>query len=149
MARTQQGQAPHVTIRERQRWETERDAHEAALEAKYGIPYEKLPVDLRHGAPEHPRQRNTRRFDYVTRTGYRWNARSRAGRRVLYALPQQRGWREQRDAYLAEVERVRRAEIVVRRARTKRTGRGKPAPKNLVAQQRLAIENREFREKSW
>jgi len=143
------GTAPHVTIRERQRWGTERDAHEAALEAKYGMPYEKLPAALRHSPPKHPQQYNARRFDYVTRTGYRWNARSRAGRRSLIATMDQRGWREQRRSYLRAVEDVRQAEIIVRKTRTKRTGRGKPRPKNAFAQQRLAIENREFREKSW
>jgi hypothetical protein len=138
--------APHERIADKHKWEVERDAFEAALEAKYGIPYEKLPPALRQGAPKHPRAKTARRFNYrvYDRT---WRIRSiiearRSGRQL-------EGWRTERAAYLADVERVRRAEVEVRKQRAIKKGRGKPLPKNLVAQQRLAIENREFREKSW
>jgi hypothetical protein len=138
--------APHERIEARRKSEAERDAFEAALEARYGVPFEKLPTALRRGAPKHPRAKNARRFNYrvYDRT---WRIRSiiearRSGRQL-------EGWRTARTAYLADVERVRRAEVEVRKQRAVKKGRGKPLPKNHFASRRNAVEKREFREKSW
>lgn len=138
--------APHERIAKQKLWEAERDAFEAALEAKYGMPFDKLPPALRQGAPKHPSRTITRRFNYrvYDRT---WRIRTmleerRSGR-------QRNGWRTERAAYLADVERVRRAEVEVRKQRAVKKGRGKPLPKNHFASRRNAVEKREFREKSW
>ncbi len=138
--------APHERIAKQKLWEAERDAFEASLEAKYGIPFDKLPPALRQGTPKHPSRTITRRFNYrvYDRT---WRIRTmleerRSGR-------QRNGWRTERAAYLADVERVRRAEVEVRKQRTVKKGRGKPLPKNHFASRRNAVEKREFREKSW
>lgn len=142
--------APHERDNARKHAEAERDAIEAALEAKYGMPYEKLPPALRYPTPEHPQRTNTRRHDYKTDTSYNWNYRARSLRRRPIADARlKRGWRPLRRAYLAEVERVRQAEIEVRKLRAVKKGRGKPLPKNYFAQRRDAIERREFAEKSW
>lgn len=138
--------APHERIEARRKWEAERDAHEAALEAKYGIPYEKLPPELRLAAPAHPTRTIARRFDYrvYDRT---WRIRSLIEQRRRGV--KRNGWRTERAAYLADVERVRCAEVEVRKQRAVKKGRGKPLPKNHFASRRNAVEKREFREKSW
>lgn len=140
------GRPPHESINANRAWAAQHEAEVAALEAKYGVPYEKLPSILQHDAPDHPQRGNARRFDYLTRTSYRWYSRSRRDRRRLIAGPGQRGWREQRANYLQQLEARRLAEVEVRKLRTKRTGRGRPEPRNLLAASRYAIEDREWRE---
>ncbi len=142
--------APHQRIEASRKWNAEREAHEAALEAKYGIPYDKLPSALRHATPEHPQRKTARRYNYVTAFSYRWNYRSRASRRrFIPGRDGDAGWRPLRAAYLRELEEVRQAEIEVRKQRAVKKGRGKPLPKNHYAARRDAVERREFREKSW
>lgn len=138
--------APHERIEQRQKWESERDAHEAALEAKYGVPIDKLPGVLTLGAPKHPRATKARRFDYrvYDRT---WRHRTLIEQRIRGV--ERNGWRTERRAFLRQVERFRQAEIEVRKLRAVKKGRGKPLPKNHFASRRNAVEKREFREKSW
>lgn len=141
--------APHERIAAARKWEAERDAFEAALEAKYGVPYEKLPSALKSGEPKPP-AKNARRYDYVTRTTYNWNyAQRKHRRRVIPDAQQKRGWRVLRRSFLADVEAVRRAKIEVRKQRIVKKGRGKPLPKNHFAARRDAVERREFAEKNW
>jgi len=140
-------QAPHARIAAARKWEVDRDAFEAALEAKYGVPYDKLPTALKSGAPKRPRK-NARRFAYTVYDRswrLRWDreaARRRAGKN-------RNGWRNERKAFLADVERFRRAEVEVRKQRIVKKGRGKPLPKNHFAQRRDAVECRDFTEKNW
>lgn len=138
-----------MRIRDERRWRERNDAEIEALEAQYGLPYEKIPSVLRHPAPEHPQRQQARRFGYLTRTAYRFNYQSRANRRRLIAVGSQIGWREKRAAYLRDLEARRNAEIEVRKLRTKRTGRGKVVPKNLREQSLDAVERRELREGAW
>lgn len=140
---------PHVRIQEERAWRDRHDAEIDALEAQYGVPYEKLPAVLRHAAPEHPQRSQVRRFGYLTRTAYNYYRRSRRDRRRLVAAPGQTGWRAQRAAYLRDLETRRNAEIEVRKSRIKRGGRGKVLPKNLREQSRDAVERRELREGAW
>jgi hypothetical protein len=137
---------PHEIIHERARWEIEYDAQRAALEAKYGVPYEKLPEILRYPPPEHPQHGNPRRFDYVSLFGRRYNARSRSSRRLILAGRDQLGWRTRREHYLDRVEKFRQAEIAVRKLRTKRTGRGKPLDRKAHVHARERIDAREWRD---
>jgi len=138
--------APHERIAAHKQWNIEYNAHVAALEAEYGVPYEKLPMALKHGAPKHPRRTKARRFDYrvYDRT---WRIRSLIEQRRRGV--ERNGWRTERRTFLADVERFRRAEVEVRKQRAVKKGRGKPLPKNHFASRRNAVEKREFREKSW
>ncbi len=138
--------APHEIIEARRRWDVEYDARIAALEAKYGVPYEKLPAALRESPPEHPQRKNARRYDYLTVTAYRFNYQSKANRRRLIARHDQLGWRTRRRQYLRDVEAVRQAEIVVRGMLAKRTGRGKLFDRKAHVHARERIEAREWRD---
>jgi hypothetical protein len=142
-----QRKPPHEAIQARQQWEIDRDAFEAGLEAKYGIPYAKLPGVLRLGMPEHPQRDTGRRFDYRTLPTYRFNYAKKSERRQLIAESGKAGWRHRRAGYLLHLEAVRQAEAAVRKLRAVKKGRGKRLPKNLIEQKHLAIENRELREK--
>lgn len=140
------GRAPHEIIRERARWPEEDDAKRAALEAKYGVPYEKLPEILRYPPPEHPQCKNARRYDYVSLFGWRYNASSRSSRRLILAGRDQLGWRSRRAGYLRRVEEFRQAEIAVRKLLAKRTGRGKLVDRKAHVHARERIEAREWRD---
>lgn len=137
---------PHIEIERRRRWDAEYDAHIAALEAKYGVPYDELPSALKSGPPEHPRHDNARRYDYLTQTAYRFNYQSKSNRRRLIARHDQLGWRSRRQFYLVQVEAFRQAEITVRQMRTKRTGRGKPLDRKAHVHARERVEAREWRD---
>lgn len=138
-------QAPHVRIAAAKKWEADRDAFEAALEAKYGVPYDKLPSALKSGAPKRPRK-NARRFAYtVYDRSWRQRWSTEAYRRGI----KRNGWRYDRKMFLADVERFRQAEVEVRKQRIVKKGRGKPLPKNHFAQRRDAVERRDFAEKNW
>jgi len=142
--------APHERIEKARRNEAASEAREAALEAKYGMPYDKLPAALRQLPSTSPAQVGGRRFDYLTQPTFHFYARARQYRRgTIRDRNRKPGWRMVRAAHLREVERVRQAEIEVRKLRAVKKGRGKPLPKNHFAQRRDAIERREFREKSW
>lgn len=138
--------APHEIIEARRRWDVEYDTHIAALEARYSVPYEKLPAVLKEAPPKHPQHENARRFDYLTETAYRWNYQSRSNRRRLIARHDQLGWRTRRRHYLERVEAVRQAEITVRKMRAKRTGRGKLLDRKAHVHARERIEAREWRD---
>jgi len=129
---------PHEEIKRRRRWRAEYDANIAALEAKYGLPYEKLPEALRLPPPEHPRRENARRYDNRSNDTWRSWLRARVENRL--------GWRTLRRHYLASVEKFRQAEIVVRKLRAKRTGRGKPLDRKAHVHARERIDAREWRD---
>jgi hypothetical protein len=135
-----------VRNEDRSAWSREHEAHAAQLEAKYGVPYEKLPEVLRYAPPEHPRVKNARRFDYRTADS-RWVFRGpREKRPRLLARTQRRlGWRTERSYFLERVEKFRLAEIEVRKLRTKRTGRGKPLHRKALADAKYRLEAREWR----
>jgi hypothetical protein len=141
--------APHIEIARRRESDAEFAARRAQLEAKYGVPYDKLPDVLRWPEPEHPRGDGGRRFDYRTTTGYRWNYRARSDRRPFLAdigPRDRRGWRSRRRAYLVRLEERRQAEIVVRGMLAKRTGRGKLFDRKAHVHARERIEAREWRD---
>lgn len=131
---------PHEEYERRERVDREYDANIAALEAKYGIPYEKLPEVLRYPPPEHPRRENPRRFDDVSMRRVWRNRTLRLRSRTSF------GWRTQRQEYLRRLEQIRRAEIVVRQQRAKRTGRGKLFDRKAHVHARERIEAREWRD---
>jgi hypothetical protein len=136
------GRAPHEIISARRVDDAEFDAVRARLEAKYGVPYEKLPEVLRYSAPEHPRRRNPRRYNYRV-SDSRWIFPRSVGR------PRQQkrlGWRTERRLFLERVEKFRQAEIEVRKLRTKRTGRGKPVDRKAHVHVRERIAAREWRD---
>jgi hypothetical protein len=115
---------------DRRKWGQEYEAECARLEAKYGIPYEKLPEPLRYPKPDHPRVTNARRFDkFDLRYG-----------------PSSIGWRHERIWYLVQLTRIRLAEIEVRKLRAKRTGRGKPLHRKAHVDALYRHEAREWRE---
>lgn len=140
---------PHLRIRNEKTWRERHESHVAALEAQYGVPYEKIPSVLREVAPTHPQHEQARRFGYLTRTAYNFNYRARRGRRRLMSESGRGGWREDRAGYLRALERRREAEVEVRKLRYKRGGRGKVPPKNVREQALKAVERRELREGAW
>jgi hypothetical protein len=140
------GRAPHEIINARRAGDIEYDAWRASLEAKYGVPYDKLPEALRSAAPEHPQRANARRYDYRSVTGWRWNYQSRATRHTFLAPIDRLGWRTRRRQYLRQLEERRQAEIVVRQMRAKRTGRGKLLDRKAHVHARERIEAREWRD---
>jgi hypothetical protein len=138
--------APHEEINRQRTARTERDAWRAQLEAKYGVPYERLPEVLRYEPPVHPQRQYARRFDYLAQLAYRFNYAARRNRLRLIPGPGQLGWRRQRRRYLERLEERRRAEIVVRKLRAKRTGRGKPLDRKAHVHVRERIAAREWRD---
>jgi len=131
---------PHEDYERRERIDREWDERIARLEAKYGIPYDKLPEVLKRPAPEHPRRSNPRRFDDASMRRV-WRLRT-----LVLASRTAFGWRTQRKQYLQQLEAIRRAEIVVRQQRAKRTGRGKLFDRKAHVHVRERIEAREWRD---
>jgi hypothetical protein len=138
--------APHEIINARRVDDAAFAVRKAQLEAQYGMPYDKLPEVLRYHAPAHPQRKNARRYDYRSLSGYRWNYQSKATRRTFLAAPTRLGWRTERRWYLKRLEERRQAEIVVRKMRAKRTGRGKPVDRKAHVDARYQIEAHEWRE---
>jgi hypothetical protein len=131
---------PHEEHEHRERVYRELEALEAQQVAKYGVPYEKLPEVLRYPPPEHPQRSTSRRFDDISMRRV-WRHRTlRLASRTSF------GWRTQRQQYLAKLEQIRRAEIAVRKLRTKHTGRGKPLDRKAHVHARERIEAREWRD---
>jgi len=116
-------------------WRREDETKQAQIAARFGIAWEDIPSDIAltlfYGVPEHPQQRTGRRL--------RHHGRSYRQDNVL-------GWRERLRWYAYAQEKLRQAEIAVRKLLTKRTGRGKPLHRKAHVDALHRHEAREWRE---